>query len=294
MLGEGTCHVGDHKLAYRWLGSQGPAMLMFHGVARRSQSFDPLLPALAPFVSLSTLDFRGHGQSSPRPGLYRVVDYVNDAIEFLDQCDAEPHILYGHSLGAMVAARVAALRPQLISAVILEDPPWDTMGKRIGQTALLGYFSDLQRVAFDISQDGISLEQCVQRLADILLVDPQSRVTTRLGDVRDAVSLRFTASCLAKLDPSVFDPIVQGSWLDDYPIDATLSKITCPTLVLQADEAAGGMLTDADALRCTTLIPQCTHVKLKQTGHLMHWSRSSEIVNLALGFIASLDTTSLD
>ena len=52
---------------------------------------------------------------------------------------AEPLIIFGHSLGAMVAAAVAAELPQLVLGIVLEDPlftPWETAalaahGKRI-------------------------------------------------------------------------------------------------------------------------------------------------------------------
>jgi pimeloyl-ACP methyl ester carboxylesterase len=38
--------------------------------------------------------------------------------------DQEPAIVVGHSMGAMQGAHLAATRPELVRALVLEDPPW--------------------------------------------------------------------------------------------------------------------------------------------------------------------------
>src|SRR5947209_9478255 len=87
--------------------AHGPPMLFLHGVLRCWQDFLPLIAPLTTRWHVHALDFRGHGRSSPRSGRYRVVDYVEDAAAFLRHGCDEPAVVYGHSLGAMVALAVA-------------------------------------------------------------------------------------------------------------------------------------------------------------------------------------------
>ncbi|MEJ7605237.1 MAG: alpha/beta fold hydrolase [Bryobacteraceae bacterium] len=78
-------------------------ILFLHGVTRCARSFDPLLPLLSFQRQAQAIDFSGHGDAPRRRGAYKVTDYVSDVAPLLER----PTILYGHSMGAMVAALVA-------------------------------------------------------------------------------------------------------------------------------------------------------------------------------------------
>src|SRR4029453_4113097 len=84
--------------------STGGPLLFIHGVLRRWQDFVPLIPGFAPWWHVHALDLRGHGLSDRRKGEDRVADYARDVVRLLEARWREPVILYGHSLGAMVAA----------------------------------------------------------------------------------------------------------------------------------------------------------------------------------------------
>jgi len=243
----------------------------------------PLLPSLATRWQLHGLDFRGHGASDAADNAYLITDYVSDALGLLGKLN-EPPIVYGHSLGAMVAAAVAAEAPDRVRAVVLEDPPINTMGSRINETVFHGFFASLKKFAGDQRDD----DAIAHDLAEINLRDPQGGNETRLGDLRDGPTLRFMASCLRQLDPDVLTPIVEGRWLDGYNVDSVFRRLACPTLLIQADTAAGGMLTDEDAARVETLSRDLTRVTLPGVGHLMHSTHTQHLANLVLGFLESI------
>lgn len=54
---------------------------------------------------------------------YRRSDYAQDVEALVRQQIREPAILFGHSLGAVVALWVAAYAPELVRGLVLEDPP---------------------------------------------------------------------------------------------------------------------------------------------------------------------------
>ncbi len=261
----------------------GPPLVLLHGVARCWQTFLPLLPPLASMWQIHSLDFRGHGMSDRVAGRYLVNDYVEDALALVRRID-EPVVIHGHSLGAMVAAAVAAQSPERVRAVVLEDPPWQTMGHRLRDSMLHSFFRGLQRYAGD-ARDPHTL---AIELADMPLVHPLSGNTARLRELRDPVSLRFTARCLRQLDPQVLQPIVEDCWLDGYDVDTIISQIRCPVLLIQADAKAGGMLHEDDARRVESLAADVTRVTLPCAGHLVHWSHTTQLANLMHGFLASV------
>ena len=80
------------------------------------------MPALAERFHVLSLDFRGHGKSG-RATDYQPQGYVTDAIAVLEQLASGPAIVIGHSLGGVTAAALSQQRPELVRAMVLEDPP---------------------------------------------------------------------------------------------------------------------------------------------------------------------------
>lgn len=287
MLNEQIFHHGGLDLNFATGPRNGPALVFLHGVTRRWQSFVPLIPALSTRWHVHALDHRGHGHSSRAKFGYLVRDFVHDAVAFVQKQVQGPVVLYGHSLGAMVAAGVAAELPQQVQGVVLEDPPFETMGPRISQSGLLSYFAGVQPFA----ESTLPVGALARQLAEIPLTTPGKAGSIRLGDTRDMASLRFTARCLKQLHRDVLLPIVAGRWLEGFDWAAAASKIQCPVLLMQADQTVGGMLTDDDAAEAERLMLDCVRVRLPRVGHLIHWLQTDTCLRLVNSFLESLEIT---
>jgi len=259
------------------------SLVLLHGVLRNSEDWLPLLAPLAAHFDLWLLDQRGHGDSAPAAS-YVVEDYVADAVEWIERAVARPVVLLGHSLGAMVAARIAGERPDLIRGVILEDPPFHTLGNRIRETSFHAYFAALAPWV-GAAQPAWEL---ARGLAELRYVEHGSGRTIRLGDVRDAVALRFLAACLRRVDPRVIEPLLAGTWLSGYDCEETFRRLRCPALMLQADPTCGGMLHDRELAALQSLAPDVLTIRYPGAGHALHWQRSVEVLNTILSFCASL------
>jgi pimeloyl-ACP methyl ester carboxylesterase len=275
--------AGSHALNVAVGPASGEPLLLLHGVLRCWQDFLPILPALAANWHVHALDFRGHGQSDRVSNAYTVIDYVADALACVRSI-GKPCIIYGHSLGAMVAAAAAAESPALVRGLVLEDPPFDTLGKRIRETSFYDYFAKVRRIV----RAGGATEQMQAQLADIQIAGPDGAGPRRLGDLRDATSLRFSAACLTQVDAAVLDPLLEERWLAGYELDTLFGRIKCPTLLMQADPAAGGMLTDGDAARFQQLVDRSLRIQFPGVGHLIHWMDTPGTLRYVLGFLASL------
>jgi pimeloyl-ACP methyl ester carboxylesterase len=265
----------------------GPPLLMFHGVTRRWQTFTPVLPALMSRYQIFAFDFPGHGLSDRTNRGYRVADFAHSLETLLSLPPFSTQhnwVIYGHSLGSMVAGDLAGKFGRKVSGVVLEDPPFHTMGERMKSTSLQSYFEGVSPFAGSTA----ALADIVRGLAEVRMTHPETAVVTRLGDVRDEPSLRFAAKCLSQLDPRVYEPIVAGEWLDGFDWEARFGSIQCPALLLQADPDAGGMLLDADADRLASLLPDLTRVRCQGVGHLIHWQQTELLLRCVQNFLDTL------
>ena len=242
----------------------GPVLLLLHGVTRCWRDWEPLLPALTREWRVIALDHRGHGGSG-RAESYLVTDYVADAVRFVRGEMAAPIVILGHSLGAMVAAAVAAEVPDVVRGVVLEDPPFHTMGNRIAATAWHAQFLGTSEAV----RRGGTVGELADALAEIRLPAPGGTFK-RLGDLRDRASLLWGAECLARIDPEVLTPLIEARWLDGYDVAQVLSRVRCPALLLQADPTAGGVMTDADADEVVQALSSCQRVRFPGVGHQLH------------------------
>lgn len=244
--------------------ASGPPLLLLHGVTRNWRDWEPLLPELTHDWRVFALDHRGHGASGRVSGSYLVADYARDAAAFVRATFSEPVTVFGHSLGAMVTLALAAECSECVAGVVLEDPPFDTMGNAIAATPYRAQFVGMQSVA----RHGGNLETMTDALAEIRLPGPGGEV--RFGSIRDRDTLRFSAECLADLDPDVFTPLIAGDWLDGFDHATLWPRVRCPVLLLQGDPAAGGALSNADAELAERTLSACQRAHFPSVGHQIH------------------------
>jgi pimeloyl-ACP methyl ester carboxylesterase len=81
-------------------------------------------------VCLLAPDLRGRGRSATLPPPYGMAAHVADLIAVLDHVGAASAVLMGHSMGAYLAARLAAEQPERAAGLVLLDaglpvPPLD-------------------------------------------------------------------------------------------------------------------------------------------------------------------------
>src|SRR5262249_53377431 len=122
MLTEKTFDTGTLIINYAEGPAHGVPLVLLHGGTGRWQTFLTVLPLLAMRYHIYALDLRGHGLSGRTPGAYKIVDFPKGIDIFLREQVGKPAVLLGHSLGTNVVLQVAASAPELVLALILEDP----------------------------------------------------------------------------------------------------------------------------------------------------------------------------
>lgn len=268
MVRERRFHTGTVELNYAESQANGPPLAILHGGAGSWGYAAALIDLLAARWWVYAPDFRGHGRSGRVPGRYRLRDYAEDTAAFLLRAVPAPAVVFGHSLGGEVAVMVAALHPGLVRAVVVGDVPFSAEDHPTEEPGHRAMNELWRRLA------GRPAAEIAGALRDMPVPVPGAGTAVRAGDAfgEDNPWFGFQADNLHRLDPGVLAAVLEGPeiMLEGYEPEVLLPAITCPVLILQADPATGGLLTDREVERALRLLPRPTHLRLDGIGHELH------------------------
>jgi N-formylmaleamate deformylase len=247
-----VCQMGD---------PEKPPLLMIHGIYDRWESWSRTVDQLMTEYRLFLVDLRGHGRSSKPATGYEPIDYAADMAGVIRAIGLESVPVIGHSLGAITTAYLAADYPELVHAAVLEDPP--------------GQFG---------SSSGIRMQPMLdaKRGTEEQTYNFFKEMGPDLGEERwrdQTFRLRDTAD-------GPFEIIIQWATTGNAPdIFEAMKRIKCPTLLMQADPEAGGVLPDEAAQHIVTNLSQGEHQKFPGVGHNIHKDRPAEFATAAMEFL---------
>lgn len=98
-----------------------PTVLLLHGWATTSAVWAPTLARWTGSESVHALDFRGTGYSDKPDTGYTIARFAADVVDVIDALGARV-TLVGHSMGGLVAQRVALDHPDKLDRVVLVSP----------------------------------------------------------------------------------------------------------------------------------------------------------------------------
>jgi pimeloyl-ACP methyl ester carboxylesterase len=98
-------------------------VLCLHGLTRNSADFEDLALLLADRFRVISVDQRGRGLSEwdSQSDNYQPVRYVQDMFTLIEKLNLKDIILLGTSLGGLMSMIMVAMKPNLFSAVIMND-----------------------------------------------------------------------------------------------------------------------------------------------------------------------------
>jgi pimeloyl-ACP methyl ester carboxylesterase len=282
---ENTFDTGNVTINYAEISSSSTPLVLLHGGSNRWQSFNNILPDLAATWHVYAPDFRGHGKSIWAPGTYRLQDYADDTIAFLQHCLKEPAYVFGHSLGGMVALLVAAQFPDGVRAVAVGDAPLSSQAWQAHQNR------DRALAWRDLAGGQKPFDEVVEALKDTPIEVPGREGSVPMREVagEDAPVYAWLATCLQQSDPDRFtaqldryETVAAG-----YEMNSVLPSIQCPVLLLQADPTAGGLMTDKEVALAMPLLDRPRHIRLQGMSHILHIERKEPIVQALEAFFQS-------
>ena len=247
-----VCEMGD---------SGKPPLLMIHGIMDEWSSWDLVYDAFLAEYHVYSVDLRGHGKSDKPERGYEPADYAADMASVIQELGVSSIPVVGHSLGAVTAAYLAADYPQLVQVAVLEDPPGRVDP---GSGSRMSPMLEIKRGTED------------ETFAYFKEVGPA------LGEARwrdQTRRLRNTAD-------GPFEVILEWGERGESPdIAGTMARIQCPTLLMQSDPEAGGVLPDDLAGEIAAKLPNGEHQKFPGVGHNIHKDVPAEFARAAMTFL---------
>lgn len=259
---------GAARLFFTEAGA-GKNIILLHGWTADSTDWLWQIPALESRYRVVAVDLRGHGRSEIMPsGMYTPDDYLADIESLIaTRYPGEQFVAIGHSMGAQIAARLAAKRPDQISAVVSID-------------GSLGFPAEMERLFSKVAID-------LQRR------DPRS-VAAGLFDLvydpaTDPAYRRWHARRLMGMPDHVvresFGPLFQGA--EQVGIGAR-SEVFCRTLAMPVYHLC------RDPVQASRMAQWFSHRQSKvdswsAAGHWIMQDRSASVNSAVIDWIDALN-----
>ena len=272
-LEERWADVKGARLRY-YVGGTGPPLLLVHGLAGAAANWTLLVPALAARHRLLVPDLPGHGGSSPLACAPTLNPFADAVAELARREDMLPAPVVGHSMGAVIALRLALRRPEAVRALVLAAPAGISTAAR------------RTRLAFSI----VSVVKPARRYA------PHRRAIARSPLLRAAVFGYVEVSDTAAFSPLAVESFLSGpalhtvvetaGWalLRDDP-RADLDRLACPRLLLWG--ARDHMVPVDDGIEYARRLNAPLRV-IADCGHLLIGERPDACADAILTFVGQL------
>jgi N-formylmaleamate deformylase len=228
---------------YTRTGGSKPVLVLNHGFSDHGLCWLRVARELAAQYDIIMPDARGHGRSARvQPG--EVFDRTEDMAGIFGALQLDRPIVAGHSLGAATSAQLAALHPDLLRALILEEPPWSEATPA---------FSELQPRPYLAMMAGIPGKMVENLMVERRANDP-SYPESELQPWAES-KLEFDQNLLRAASQPFMD------WHE------TVRAIRCPTLILYGDVERGGIVSPSVAAQAAALNPLICCVHIPGAGH---------------------------
>lgn len=301
-----TARVNRITLSYVEGPDNGPPLVLLHAQLLDWFSYSRVLPELAKSYHVYDIDYPGHGKTVTPADYPMTANQIGaDLGDFIAQEVGKPVFVTGNSSGGLLAVWLAANRPKLVKAAVLEDPPlFSSEYPRIQQTiAYRAFRTSYIAATKDHPDDFLSywihgnaefFRKNVGPGTPFLLTQAVKAYRrnnpgkpVELGRVKNE-TVRMMLRGLDSYDPRFGAAFYDGSWNMGFDHAEALKRIVCPVLLIQADFSImpdgtlnGAMNTD-DADRAMALLKSGKYVKVD----------ASHVVNLDKPerFVAALNT----
>jgi pimeloyl-ACP methyl ester carboxylesterase len=252
---------------HRTGGSDKPVIILLHGVMDNGLGWIPVARDLQEQFDVIMTDARGHGHTGGSLDNLSYQLLAADVAAFIQALDLEKPYLFGHSMGAMTAAMATANYPELVRAIVLEDPP----------------FTDAAPVQAGGEPTEAPMLQFFQGILALRDLPPEQRlvVARQYNPLWDEVELAPWVESKIEFNLEIFQYLERV-----VPWREMLPRISCPILLVTGDPEAHAIVTPQIAQEAAHLWQHGEIIQIKGAGHCIHRDRYAETMPQIQAFLS--------
>jgi len=248
------------RIAYNRTGRDLPPLLLAHGLTDSGLCWTRVARALEQDFDIIMLDARGHGCSA-RIGQDDRDDHGADIAVVIKALKLNRPAVMGHSVGARTVAMFANQFPELVSKVILEDPPFRDMSSTSNRESRINAFRK-------------QIEKFSSMKLEELVALGRKDYPKWHPDEIDA-----WAASKQQVDAEVM------AWYDFTPWRQTIDHIASPTLLIYGEAEKGGIVSKEIVEQACEINQHISASQIEGAGHNIHREQFDEYITVVRKFL---------
>jgi pimeloyl-ACP methyl ester carboxylesterase len=301
---EKNVEIGQVSLNYAEGPGNGPALLLLHAQHMDWYSYSRVLTELSKSFHVFAVSYHGHGKTKSPAEYMTAASIGADLAAFIETAIKEPVFVTGNSSGGLLTAWLAANRPELVKAILLEDPPLFSAEYPRSRTTIayktfstchdylsgnntdfLIYWLNSNRAFIEKNTGKYSFGLLLSSIQEYRAANPGQPI--ELNFLPDIIRLFIRG--LDYYDPHFGNAFYDGSWNAGFDHADALKRIRCPVLLLHANfrilenGTLDGAMDQEDSDLAVSLLSNVTYVRIN-AAHTVHIDKPDEFTKITRSF----------
>ncbi|MFT3894052.1 MAG: alpha/beta hydrolase [Anaerolineales bacterium] len=266
---QGDIPVNNGYLHYYRTGNgEKQPIILVHGFSDNGLCWTPVSRELEKNYDVIMPDMKSHGLSA-RIGEEEPIDMALDLVKLIQVLGLSHPILVGHSMGAMIAFQVGIQYPNLVKALVLEDPPW-----------LISSEEKDNRPEETMMEWARKLPS--QSIEELETINRQDHPTWT------EEMIHLMSESKKQFDPTFVNMLLRSLHRNRVEWVSTIEAICFPLLLITGNPELGGIVTGEVAARIHKLHPTIQIKNFPDTGHLIRFDKFDEFMSVLTTFLEDL------
>lgn len=266
---QGDITTNGINIHYHRAGSSDkPAIVLLHGFTDNGLCWLRVAHDLENDYDVIMIDARGHGQSAAG-AIFDISAMAADTAAVIRSLKLDKPFLFGHSMGAVVAMSTAAAYPDLVRAILLEDPP--LFAKFLTDAEA----QEVARVHAETTRQDITGLKALSR-------EQRIAVTKTRNPNWHETEVIPQANSKAEFDLGILQDVIT---FHTYRWRDVIAHIECPVLLITGDPAAQALVSPELAVEAARLWKQGEIAHIAGAGHCIHRDRYEESMSAITDFL---------
>ena len=254
------------KLSFEEIGLGSKNIILLHGFLASRSNMKTIGLRLSKHYKVFLVDLKNHG-ASPHDSKMDYKAMTGDVLEFFDLNKIKKSILLGHSMGGKVAMVFAALLPEKVDSIIVED------------IAPRKYENEYQNLLLGLHSLEITKLKNREEANELLskkITNPilRSFLLKNLGF--EKLKKKYFWRCNLNLFLKSIDSIL------DFP-NLTENTINVKSLFIQGSDSH--YITSEDKQLILKKFPKSKLVEINGAGHWVHYQKQQDYLKVVLDYL---------